>query len=177
MGRSRRARAPQTQPADSLPGSRSTNVLLEIESEQTSLAIGLCRLVGDLDLAELPVIRKRAGQQPQVSPCEKTAISDALLQSFCRPSHYPPSFRNLWTKLAAPWRVGVARSSSKKEPSLQGLCASMFSSMTTRTEREQILERVRSLDRVVDGEPLTRAAANAAVSVAQPRRSPQPLPC
>ena len=93
MGRSRRARAPQTQPADSLPGSRSTNVLLEIESEQTSLAIGLCRLVGDLDLAELPVIRKRAGQQPQVSPCEKTAISDALLQAFRRSSHYRSSFR------------------------------------------------------------------------------------
>jgi len=155
----------------------SGDELLVLALERSAHDPVLLVLPALLDLPQPFRADKRPSQQSPMSPCEKTAISDALLQSFCRPSHYPPSFRNLWTKLAAPWRVGVARSSSKKEPSLQGLCASMFSSMTTRTEREQILERVRSLDRVVDGEPLTRAAANAAVSVAQPRRSPQPLPC
>lgn len=42
----------------------------------------------------------------------------------------------------------------------------MFSRMATRAEREQILERVRPFDSVVDGEPLGGAAADAAVSVA-----------
>jgi hypothetical protein len=52
----------------------------------------------------------------------------------------------------------------------------MFSRVATSTEREQILERVRPLDGMVNGEAPRRAAAHAAVSVMQSRRSSQPLP-
>jgi hypothetical protein len=72
--------------------------------------------------------------------------------------------------------VGVNSFASKKEASLQGLCVRMFSRMATSTEREQILERVRSLDGVVDGEAPRRAAANAAIAIAQSRHPPQLLP-
>jgi hypothetical protein len=72
--------------------------------------------------------------------------------------------------------VWAWRDSPLKKASLPALSACMFSAMTTSTERDQILERARPWHRMVDGEPLTRAAANTAVPVAQPRRSPQLLP-
>jgi hypothetical protein len=48
--------------------------------------------------------------------------------------------------------------------------------MTTRSEREQILEQVRPLHRVVHGQPLAGTAAHAAVAITQSRHSPQLLP-
>jgi Trp operon repressor len=72
--------------------------------------------------------------------------------------------------------VGVVRSLLKKEIAFQGLCARMFSCMATTTERQEILERVRSIDGMMNGEPASRATADAAVSVPEPRRPSQPLP-
>jgi hypothetical protein len=52
----------------------------------------------------------------------------------------------------------------------------MFPSVATRAERDEMLEQVRAQNGVVHGEPLAGAAANAAVSVPEPRGLPQPLP-
>jgi hypothetical protein len=46
-----------------------------------------------LDLPKRLGADGRAGEQAPVSPCEKTAISDALLQTLRGPSHYRFSFR------------------------------------------------------------------------------------
>jgi hypothetical protein len=111
-----------------------------------------------------------------VSSREKTAISDALLERFRRSSHYRPSFRDSGRNGRRPGVWAWPRFSSKKEACLQGLCASMFPAVATGAEREEILERVRSWDRMVDGEACRGAAADAAVAVSQPRRPPQLLP-
>jgi Trp operon repressor len=87
-----------------------------------------------------------------------------------------PFIPQLLDETGADLAVGVVRFLLKKEIAFQGLCVRMFSCMATATEREQIVERVRSFDDVVNGEPASRSTANAAVAVAQPRSSSQPLP-
>jgi hypothetical protein len=52
----------------------------------------------------------------------------------------------------------------------------MFSPMATRAERDEVGEHVGAGHRVVDREPFARAAATAAVAVAQPRSLSEPLP-